>query len=215
VEIKIIKDFQVRNQQMLVGDIYKARYLPGGPIRIINSPIQVIEGKFSGELVPQEHCILLPKEKAYSEKEWNDMENYYLKELDEAREEKKIPVPQEVAEAIEKARNQNAKFSILSNFNLLDAVNRALRCNWHGGNCISVIATWISGDMAKRDILLKALVNGYTIEETKEERINKGLKELVETWLDEDSLGSNSKDADQLSTRIKGFVQGVYAESTS
>lgn len=82
--------------------------------------------------------------------------------------------------------------------------------------CYDIDRKFVSWADKHQKPFMRALADGYTIEQTKEDRINKGLKQLVETWIKEDTLGSDSSDAEQLATRIKGFVQSsVYAESTN
>ncbi|MCV9884725.1 hypothetical protein [Metabacillus halosaccharovorans] len=48
----------------------------------------VKDGFFSGSKIHRCACEVVKV--SYSEKEWNDMENHYLKEIDKEREEKKI-----------------------------------------------------------------------------------------------------------------------------
>lgn len=89
MKIKIIKDLKSTSGWIRKGEIYKVRIYCDLPFQF-NAPYQIIDGAFLGEMIPRKNCIELPKERSYSEKEWNDLENYYMKELDKEREEKKI-----------------------------------------------------------------------------------------------------------------------------
>ncbi|MCM3411486.1 hypothetical protein [Metabacillus litoralis] len=89
MKIKIIKDLTVNQGWIRTGVVLEARLFTTVPIQF-NAPYQVIAGKYSGHIIPREYCIELPKERTYSEKEWNELENYYMGELDKEREEKKI-----------------------------------------------------------------------------------------------------------------------------
>lgn len=121
----------------------------------------------------------------YTEAEYNDLENHYMKEIDNLREEKaillqqieqevdrqRVAIPHKVAEAIEEIRKHDIRWlGYHSNFNLLDAVNRAMR----GGNnakVISIIAEWVGENLEHRETLLQALVNDYTIEDEPEDQL--------------------------------------------
>ncbi|WP_424766272.1 DUF1642 domain-containing protein [Paenibacillus sp. sgz302251] len=105
------------------------------------------------------------------------------RELTEAREPKKVVLPKEVAEAIDECRRQDEKWSMGTgrNFSLLDNVNQAIRVR-HGSKFINTIAAWIVDDRKRRDVLLQALVNGYTVEQTKEDRLREGIEGLVKEW---------------------------------
>jgi hypothetical protein len=90
MKIKIIKDLlKTTGGRIKKGDILKVRIFSRVPFEF-NAPYQVVEGTYSGIIIPREYCIELPKEKTYTEKEWNDLENHYMKELDKEREEKKV-----------------------------------------------------------------------------------------------------------------------------
>jgi len=89
MKIKVIKDLKLGGIWIRKNEVYSARIIQRVPIEF-NAPYQIIEGSKSGSIIPREYCIELPKEKTYTEKEWNDLENYYMQELDKEREEKKI-----------------------------------------------------------------------------------------------------------------------------
>lgn len=86
MEVKIIKELKVNKGRLInIGQILPVRYFPDGLLLSVNRSYQVIEGEFSGCTIPKEYCIEINQEKTFSEKEWNDMENHYLKQLDYER----------------------------------------------------------------------------------------------------------------------------------
>lgn len=93
MKVKLIKDTPINEKiSICKGQIFEVRPILltkfFGPIQkgyqIINDNCQ-----FMGEFLPVEHCLEQPEEQTYTEKEWNDMENYYLSLLDKEREKKK------------------------------------------------------------------------------------------------------------------------------
>jgi hypothetical protein len=46
---------------------------------------QVREGHYKDYVLDANDCELVPSEKSYSEKDWNEMENYYLAEIEKER----------------------------------------------------------------------------------------------------------------------------------
>lgn len=89
MRIKIIKDFRTNYGWIRKGEEFTVRKFYQGSIPIYPE-YQVVEGSKSGTFVPSECFIEIPIEKTFTEKEWNDLENHYLKLLDKEREEKKI-----------------------------------------------------------------------------------------------------------------------------
>lgn len=86
MKVKMIKDLPISRAKIIrTGRILSVRYLPDGKLISINPQYQVIDGEFSGRIIPKEYCIEIPKEKTYTEKEYNDMESYYMGLLDEER----------------------------------------------------------------------------------------------------------------------------------
>jgi hypothetical protein len=85
-------------------------------------------------------------------------------EVEEALEAKKVPLPREVAEAIERLRLADAEWGIENNnFSILDVVNQSLRGKVYSTDG-SIIAAWIGKIREKRERLVTALVNGFTVE---------------------------------------------------
>lgn len=81
MKIKIIKDFRTNFGWIRKGEEFTVRKFYQGPIPLYPN-YQIIEGIKSGTFVPSECFIEIPTEKTYTEKEWNDMENEYLSELE-------------------------------------------------------------------------------------------------------------------------------------
>lgn len=82
MRIKMIQSIRSAVGPIHKGEILTVRPYPDGSFIKFNRPYQVIEGHFSGATIPLTHCIVLNEEKTYTEKEWNDMENHYMSELD-------------------------------------------------------------------------------------------------------------------------------------
>lgn len=78
MEIKLLKDVKGFRR----GSEHEARYLKQSIIDIRPS-FQIIKGPLSGEVIPYENCVLVEAtEITYTEKQWNDMKNHYLKLLE-------------------------------------------------------------------------------------------------------------------------------------
>lgn len=86
----------------------------------------------------------------------------------------KVVLPKEVVEALEFIQTQDERWGCRSAFGLLDRVNVALR-NGRGGRHLDVVVKWVVEDRSRRDILVQALVNGYTIEEQQTFQTNRKL----------------------------------------
>lgn len=114
---------------------------------------------------------------------------------------KKVVLPRDVAEAIDKLRRQDEIWNVKygRNFSLLDNVNQALRGK-HGSKFINIIAEWIVEDRERRDILVSALVNGYTVEEPidRDQRLRLDIQELFANWQGGGRITELAKDADRL-----------------
>lgn len=82
---------------------------------------------------------------------------------------KKVVLPKEVARIIEKKRSEHA-----TDFAILVFFNRGCTKDFH-------LHSWLSVHSNRQNII-RALVNGYVIEETKEDRLQAGIKDLVNKW---------------------------------
>lgn len=86
MQVKTLKYFSIKGKGPIPkGTVLKVRSLSRAPFEL-SPKTQIIEGEYSGEFIPREVFIRLPEEKTYTEKEWNDMENYYMELLDIKRE---------------------------------------------------------------------------------------------------------------------------------
>lgn len=84
MKVKMIKDFKIGSSWVRKNEILKVRLLRKVPFDF-NPLVQVIEGTYSGGILSREYFIEVPEEKTYTEKEWNDMENYYMDLLEKER----------------------------------------------------------------------------------------------------------------------------------
>jgi|GEM_PF-4847798 len=86
-------------------------------------------------------------------------------ELQLERESKLVKLPKELAEAIDGLMEDDERFNYTTPvFDILAAVDQSMsRESCHRD--INTIAKWINEDYTRKDIVVQALVNGYTIEE--------------------------------------------------
>lgn len=88
MKIKIVKSIQgPKGLFIKAGKMFQARKLMEVPFQF-QPPYQIIDGEFSGIKVPYESAIETEDEITYTQKEWNDMENHYMHELDKEQEQK-------------------------------------------------------------------------------------------------------------------------------
>lgn len=86
MKVKMLKELALKGKHAIPkGAILKVRQLPGQALAL-NRPYQIIDGTSMGEVIPLDYCMVLTEEKTYTEKQWNDMENHYMKLLDTERE---------------------------------------------------------------------------------------------------------------------------------
>lgn len=91
-----------------------------------------------------------------------------MAEVDEAREAKKVALLQKHIDAIEWARKVGTKNS--------NVIKRYVNKGEYEGTNTSLLRE------IPLDTLLLALVNGYTVEQTKEERLREGLEPIIKEW---------------------------------
>lgn len=149
----------------------------------------------------------------------NQREDELLKELAEAREGKKVPLPREVAEAIGNLRDRDfSDYGIIIESHVISSTTK-----WPPGTAsrletIRKFTYQNTGEHAVgesgADILLKALVNGCTIEQTLAERLNEGVRQICSDWYGE-AINTVDEDMQILSDRISNYVKGFYAESST
>lgn len=175
--IRIVKNLRTNNGWIRAGEEMEARILPGGIMFEVGRPYQVIEGEFSGYEIPQTHAITIPKEKLYTEQQYNvlttelqrlrEEKRLLQKEIDELITSGKVPLPRKVAEALNHYRNK-CKFSYSAFASIF------FRQIGRGDNDYTIVLkNFIAIGLGDR--LITALVNGYTIEETTQERIKRVL----------------------------------------
>ncbi|MBS4188678.1 hypothetical protein KHA94_00390 [Bacillus sp. FJAT-49705] len=111
MKIKIIKDIRLGHGWLRVGDEFSVRNFPSSNLFTINNPYQIIEGSFSGVVVPREFCILHSEEKAYTEKEWNDLKEHHLAQLKKEREQTAIfqGLARKLTEELQKKNKENER----------------------------------------------------------------------------------------------------------
>ncbi|MFJ7756293.1 hypothetical protein ACQKGI_20125 [Peribacillus muralis] len=88
MKVRVIKDFTVNQFLIQKGNVYEVRKLQTQNLFQSTWSYQIISGKYSGVLIHPQNAIELKALTTYSEKEWNDMENYYMGLLDQEREQK-------------------------------------------------------------------------------------------------------------------------------
>lgn len=92
---------------------------------------EVTEGKYQGPFIHPDNCEVIPDKKTYTEQEWNDMENYYLKQLDKEREQKES-ANQLVKELTNKINKKNQEIERLDFFtNVLSGSLKAMTEAFH------------------------------------------------------------------------------------
>ncbi len=126
MKIKIIKKTPVPNRitGLAIGEEYEARHLPSGGLLPLNNPYQIINGNYSGVVVPRENCIVLSEEKTITEKEHNQVKYHYIAKLTNAVEEKKR-AQQMVRDLTAQINNKNKEIEKLTFF--LDCSSLALQ----------------------------------------------------------------------------------------
>ncbi|MGG4452370.1 hypothetical protein [Brevibacillus porteri] len=222
-KIRIIKDLRTGSGWVRAGEEMEARILPGGLPFEVGRPYQVIEGKYSGYEIPQAYAVTIPEEKLYTEQQYEQLK----KQLDIAQEsavsvieerqllqeeinailaDKKVAIPLGIAEAIEHCeRSGMSKYGIIANLNIIQYLFRD-----YPQEVLDSLKTIKQFADAKGwtnvDTLMLALVNGYTIEESPQERIKRGVQEIYVKWTTIQSSGDDQADGADLAERISNFV---------
>jgi hypothetical protein len=151
VKIKIIKDFRFHTGLWIrKGEVVEARKTIGAMPLLRN--YQLLDGDFSGEFVPETHCIELPDEPK--------------------RDDNLVILPVKVDEAIEYYSKPYTKYGVLN-------------CILTENSQIALLArdALISrfGRDEWQDVLMIALVNGYTVE-TLESKIEDSVLKVVDQY---------------------------------
>jgi hypothetical protein len=85
MEVKVIKDINIQNGPIIPkGEICKVRVLVTQFMEF-NAPFQVIEGKYSGHMIPRKYAVEHSNEKMFTTDQVKSIENYYKALLDKER----------------------------------------------------------------------------------------------------------------------------------
>lgn len=201
MKVKVIKDIKFPMGWMIKkGQELEVRACPG--LFLMNRPYQVIEGKYMGETIPFDHCILV--EKTYSEQEWNEMENHYMKLIDDERrknnEKSKVALPEEVFKAFEsvnkRLRNVNASddtiYDILLNIRI------------YGNGAQGDLRTLYDYSMKNPKQYINAIANGYKLENT---NITEQVSDLIQEWLNTEYVEDEETDIYLFAERLTEFYK--------
>ena len=222
-KIKIIKDLRTGSGWIRTGEEMEARILPGGLSFEAGRPYQVISGTYSGQEIPQSYAVTIPKEKLYTEQQYEQLKNQLQfaqesavsaveerqllqEEINAILADKKVILPRGVAEAIERCEREGmTKYGIVANLQIIQYLFRD-----YPREILDDLQT-IKQFAAERawtnvDILMLALVNGYTIEESPQERIKRGVQEIYEKWTTVPTTGDDKEDGEDLADLISAFV---------
>jgi membrane peptidoglycan carboxypeptidase len=214
-KIKLIKNVRISSGWIAKGTVLVARKRPGSFLGI-NSPYQVIEGPHAGEEIPVEYAVVLPAERMYSESEYNKLRDELIErreevaalreekrmlqeEINQLVAEKKVVLPPEVANAFDKefgSANEEQKQWGFSNIVRLHPIHlspeaRKIKDYFHAAKYLN---------------LAQALIYGYTVEQTLEQRIRQGVQKIYEQWTQIPSTGDDQADGADLAERITKFV---------
>jgi regulator of replication initiation timing len=117
---------------------------------------------------------------------------------------KKVVLPKEVAQAIEHYRSPQMNFTLKSFARLMFREVENDDNKW-----TITLKTFVHKE-GKGGLLMEALVNGYTVEQTKEDRLREGITFVYEDWCNCDRMYDGTK---ELIERITDFVTKFNAEN--
>jgi hypothetical protein len=117
-----------------------------------------------------------------------------------------VVLPKEVAEAIEKVWSLN---------NGSNVIKHLYMTNWnqigddHGQSLKNFLA-----DYAKVFPIqyMTALVDGYTVEQSSDEKVIRGMTEMIREWLDVDDFNSEDEECERLAVDIHEFLKGINSK---
>jgi|GEM_PF-3151106 len=150
----------------------------------------------------------LMENKMAKQQDMKNMETYYLGLLESEQEEKrlllsiiertideqKVNLPREVAIGIQIAKE---------NGDCIETIVRNALMIIPDGPYYIPVRDFAAGNFFE---LLRALVNGYTVEDTPQERIKRGVQSIYEEWTSIPSTGNDAADGADLAQRISKFV---------
>lgn len=121
-------------------------------------------------------------------------------EVDDAMNVHKVELPREVAEAIEDLRN--ADLSGFGIMHFIDHISEVKNHRWHGPLRVLRKFTFLDTNQytAGCELLMNALVNGYTIEQTPSEKLHTKVEELIFNWIG--CLDVDEEEVHRLADRI-------------
>jgi hypothetical protein len=213
----------------------QGKFIPAGtilPVEDANGFWRVVSGPYEGIKVAGFHCTTFPlyqevlqlreevaaltkhneylvkrvesQDKAIVkwEKAWEkerDEKRMLQEEINQLVAEKKVVLPPEVANALDKefgSANEEQKQWGFSNIVRLHPIHlspeaRKIKDYFHAAKYLS---------------LARALIYGYTVEQTLEQRIRQGVQKIYEQWTQIPSTGDDQADGSDLAERITKFV---------
>jgi len=117
---------------------------------------------------------------------------------------KKVVLPKEVADAIERGRN----FLSWEDGAILV---KSIRGDWES-NSMEVLNTFASFDTQALTLAV-ALINGYTVEQTKEGRLREGIEKTYSEWVNSAILDPKADQLPFFFDRMTDFVTKFNAEN--
>lgn len=133
--------------------------------------------------------------------------NVLLQQIERTLDEQKPAIPRDVAAAIEATwgkyeNNSNPKHIVLTNWRYLDDLAPDKK---------HVLQRFAIENPL---VYMSALVNGYTVEQSPDELLRTGIKEVIDKWDEETGHGVFPRQP-FLPDRITDFVQSVYTKGSS
>lgn len=205
VKIKIVK---TGSGFPPVGSIHGARRLNrDGALLDLYPDFQIIDGGYSGTIIPFKCAFVLPvEERTYTEAEYNEILQQRDKAIDDLAKyaqnivdlqnelnqmRRKIEVPRRVANAIE----------TLSKMGWTAADMYESTMDPDRGEFPNQLVEFAS--VRGRQVLLEVLVNGYTIEKTAEDRLKEKVAALIDEWYNSSETDAGYEaEIQQLADRI-------------
>lgn len=138
-----------------------------------------------------------------------------LWQIERTVDEQKVELPRKVAEAIESCRT--AGMSNMSIIKSLDVIPQLFRDYDSTVQSALIVILDFSRKLTAQDCLLDALVNGYTIEKTRDDRLREKMEEAYETWSETPSHGPDefAQDRNELIDLMTAAVKQIYQTETT
>jgi len=181
---------------------------------------------FAGEVFHAEHCEIVPEWQGLDQEliklreevaALTEERSLLLQQIERTIEEQPKPValPLKVAEAINNCRAVGMSgIVILTNMEHIGQLFRDYGPQVR--ESLSVIREFTQQVIGGGQVLLEALVNGYTVEQPAEVKLINGLLKVIERWFSIPSHESNpGEDERELAQMIAEYVKGIYADQTA